>query len=239
MTSMIQRQESLIRTKPGHRMHLAFEKRKMTFSSRPPHRRTILKDWENKYILATKQHRAVHKDTLHRPKNTNSLRDTRDNTAHMVFEGEPAVKLHAKNIEVRTSANEIQTHPFEFEVARCRPSPFARCFLPAHTRVWNDLPYRVFDTGTLDGFKRACQSFLASLSLFFSFSVALVLVGLLKQFIKKNVFPHGPLMLVLIIIIIIIIIIIMTKNACNNLLLPQIKRLVIICKIPTITNSLN
>ena len=33
------------------------------------------------------------------------LRDTRDNTAHMVFEGEPAAKLHAKNIEIGSSAN--------------------------------------------------------------------------------------------------------------------------------------
>ena len=40
---------------------------------------------------------------LHQPQNTNSLRDTRENTAaHMIFEGEPAIKLHAKNIEVRT-----------------------------------------------------------------------------------------------------------------------------------------
>ena len=37
--------------------------------------------------------------------NINSLRDMRDNTTHMVFEGEPAVKLHAKNVEVGTSAN--------------------------------------------------------------------------------------------------------------------------------------
>ena len=29
------------------------------------------------------------------------------------------------------------------------------CFPPAQMRVWNDLPYGVFDTGTLDGFKEA------------------------------------------------------------------------------------
>ena len=43
---------------------------------------------------------------LHQPQNTNSLRDTGDNTTHMVFEGEPAVKLYAKNVKVETSANE-------------------------------------------------------------------------------------------------------------------------------------
>ena len=33
------------------------------------------------------------------------LRDTGDNITHMVFEGEPAVKLYAKNVKVGTSAN--------------------------------------------------------------------------------------------------------------------------------------
>ena len=37
-------------------------------------------------------------------------------------------------------------HLLEFEVSRCRMSQFARCFLPAQTRVWNDLPYTVFIT---------------------------------------------------------------------------------------------
>ena len=105
MMSITQRQESLIRAKPGHRIHLALEKMNMTFSSKPTHRRTIFKDWKNKCIVATKQHRGVHKDTLHQPQNTNSLRDTRDNDTHMVFEGEPAVKLHAKNVEVGTIEN--------------------------------------------------------------------------------------------------------------------------------------
>ena len=101
MTPMTQQQENLIRrSEPGPRIHLAFEKLKITFGSRLPHRRTKLKDWENKCIVATKQHRGVHKDTLHQPQNTNSLRDPGDNTTHMVFEGESAVKLHAKNVKV-------------------------------------------------------------------------------------------------------------------------------------------
>ena len=105
MTPITQRQGRLIREKPGHRIHLALEKLKITFSSRPPHRRTILKGWENICIVATKQHRGVHKDTLNQPQNTNSLRDKGDNTAYMVFEGEPAVKLHAKYVKVGTGAN--------------------------------------------------------------------------------------------------------------------------------------
>ena len=42
---------------------------------------------------------------LHQSQYTNSLRDTRNNTMHMVFEGELAVKLHAKDVKVGTSAN--------------------------------------------------------------------------------------------------------------------------------------
>ena len=51
-------------------------------------------------------------------------------------------------------------HPLEFEVSRCRTSQFARCFLPAQTRVWNDLPFTVFHTGMLDRFKGAVNRWL-------------------------------------------------------------------------------
>ena len=37
--------------------------------------------------------------------NTNSLRHESHNTTHMVYEDELAVKLHAKDVEVGTSAN--------------------------------------------------------------------------------------------------------------------------------------
>ena len=48
----------------------------------------------------------------------------------------------------------------EFEVSGCRTSKFARCFLPAETRVWNDLPYTMFEIGTLDGFQGAANRWL-------------------------------------------------------------------------------
>ena len=107
MTSMVQ-QETLIRlyvlysgsppNTPGAR------EAGDDIQQQTTHRRTILKDWENKCMVATKQHRGVHKDALHQPQNTNSLRDVRDNTTHMVLEGELGIKLH-KNDEVVTSAN--------------------------------------------------------------------------------------------------------------------------------------
>ena len=60
-------------------------------------------------------------------------------------------------------------HPLEFEVSRCRTSQFARSFLPALTRVWNHLPYAVFDSGTLDGFKGAVNRWFLPRVVFFSF----------------------------------------------------------------------
>ena len=43
---------------------------------------------------------------FHKAQNTNSLRDTRDNSEHTVFEGELAAKLHVKDVEVVTSSDE-------------------------------------------------------------------------------------------------------------------------------------
>ena len=64
-TLMTQRQMTLLSVKPDHRKHLALNELKLTFSSWPPHRRTILKDWENKCKTSTKKHRGVHKYTFY------------------------------------------------------------------------------------------------------------------------------------------------------------------------------
>ena len=51
ITSITQRQETLIRLKPSHRIHLALKKLKVTFSSWRPHQRTILKDFDNVILI--------------------------------------------------------------------------------------------------------------------------------------------------------------------------------------------
>ena len=112
---------------PGHRIHLALEKLKITSSSRPQHWRTILLDWENKCILATKQHRGVHNDTLHQSQNTNSLRDTRNNTTHMIFEGELAAILHAKDVKV---AQPSRLGPAQMEIRVKTQSPWGGFRVP-------------------------------------------------------------------------------------------------------------
>ena len=84
-------------------------------------------------------------------------------------------------------------------------SQFGRCLLPAHVRMWNDLPWSVFDSCTLSGFKGAVNLSLLHWRLFSFFSVAQVLVGLLCNFVNVLFFPLGLASLILKIIIIIII----------------------------------
>ena len=50
-----------------------------------------------------------------------------------------------------TRVRHAAAHPLEFEVSRCRSSQFARSFLLARVRLWNDLPYTVFDAGWVQG----------------------------------------------------------------------------------------
>ena len=69
------------------------------------------------------------------------------NSNHCLFSELPYASVRVRHTRAAAAA-----HPLKFEVSRRRTSQFARCFLPAHTRVWNDLSYTVFDTGTLGGF---------------------------------------------------------------------------------------
>ena len=88
------------------------------------------------------------------------------NSNHCLFRELPSASIRVRHNRAASAA-----HPVEFEVSMCRTSQFARSFLPAQVRMWNDLPYTVFHTGTLDGFKGAVNHWLPPLSCdFFSFS---------------------------------------------------------------------
>ena len=73
-------------------------------------------------------------------------------------------------LRVRLTRAAAAAHPLEFKVSRCRTSQFANCFLSSQVRTWNDLPYTVFDTGMLDGFKGTEPSVASMGCVFFSFS---------------------------------------------------------------------
>ena len=70
------------------------------------------------------------------------------NSNHSLFS-----ELQSASTKVRHTGDAAAAHPLDFEVSRCRTSQFARSFLPAQVRMENDLPYTLFDTLTLDGFK--------------------------------------------------------------------------------------
>ena len=86
------------------------------------------------------------------------------NLNHLLFS-----ELPSASVRVRHNRAAAAAHPLELEVSKCRTSQFARCFLPAHIRVWNDLPYSVFDTGTLDVFKGAVNGWFLLRVCFFVF----------------------------------------------------------------------
>ena len=49
-------------------------------------------------------------------------------------------------------------------VSRCRTSQFVRSFLPSQVRMWNDLPYTLFDTGNAGRVQGCCKPLVALLS---------------------------------------------------------------------------
>ena len=77
------------------------------------------------------------------------------NSNHCLFN-----ELPCASTTVRHTGAAAATHPLEFEVSRFRTAQLVRSFLPAQVRLWNDLPYTMFDTGTLDGFKGAVNRWL-------------------------------------------------------------------------------
>ena len=85
----------------------------------------------------------------------------------------------------------------------CRTFQFARCYLPAQVRMWNELPYTLCLTPECWMGSRVQSTFCCFPELcFLQYSVEQVLMGLRKQFINHFVFPLRPVLLVLIIIIV-------------------------------------
>ena len=68
--------------------------------------------------------------------------------------------------------------------------------------MWNDLPYNVCDTGTLDGFIGAVERWLLPLLVFSSVFRGVGTCGVAKAICKNFVFPTWAYVLVFIIIII-------------------------------------
>ena len=107
------------------------------------------------------------------------------NSDHCLFNELPPLLLEFDILRCgRSSSIAVRS----IKVLRCRMSQFARCFLPAQVRMWNDLPCTVFDTGTLDGFRGAVNRWLLPYVVFSSVFRGAGASGLRKQFIN-NFFP--------------------------------------------------
>ena len=81
------------------------------------------------------------------------------NSNHCLFGVLPSSSSRVQKTRAAAAA-----HPLEFEVSRCRTSPFARSFQQAQVRMWSDHPYSVLDTGMLDGFQGEVNMFSRLLS---------------------------------------------------------------------------
>ena len=79
-------------------------------------------------------------------------------------------------------------HPLKFEVTRCRTSQFARCFLPAQVRMWNDFPTLCLTPERWMGSRVQSTVGCYHELCFLQFSMAQVLVGLRNQFMDNFVF---------------------------------------------------
>ena len=107
------------------------------------------------------------------------------NSNHCLFS-----ELPSASTRVRHSRAAAAAHPLEFEVSRCRTSQCARSFLPAQVRMRNDLPYSVFDTGTLDGFKGAVNRWLLPFVVFSSVFRGAGACSVAKTIYKKLCFSR-------------------------------------------------
>ena len=58
----------------------------------------------------------------------------------------------------RATRAAVNAHQYGIVLERCRTSQYQRCFVPSSVRLWNGLPERVFEPGTLSGFKSAVNS---------------------------------------------------------------------------------
>ena len=105
------------------------------------------------------------------------------NSNHCLFS-----RLPSASSRVRYTRAAAAAHPFEFEVLRCRTSQFEKCFLPVLVRMWDDLPYTVFDTETLDEFKGAVNRWLLSWVAFSSVFFVAGACGVAKAIYKQLCF---------------------------------------------------
>ena len=61
--------------------------------------------------------------------------------------------LRLCGVPVWETRNAVHSHSHSFSVVRCSTAQYSRCFIPASTKCWNDLPSGVVDCLELQKFK--------------------------------------------------------------------------------------
>ena len=61
---------------------------------------------------------------------------------------------------VQETRSAVNSHSHSFSVVRCSTAQYSRCFIPASTKCWNDLPSGVVDCLELQKFKVGANKFL-------------------------------------------------------------------------------
>ena len=85
---MTQRQETLIREKPWQPNTPGAREAEGDIQQQTPTQENNTQGLGEQMHSSNEATQMCTQDTFHKPENTNSLRDTRDNTMHMVFKGE-------------------------------------------------------------------------------------------------------------------------------------------------------
>ena len=65
----------------------------------------------------------------------------------------------------RITRNALNANTQAFSVGRCNTSQYLRCFVPATTRLWNELPSCIVESQELQRFKTGVNRYLLSRSL--------------------------------------------------------------------------
>ena len=102
---MTQRQETLIGTKPGHRVQLALKKCEGDIQQLTPTPDNNTQGFGEQMQNSNEVTQRCPQIYVTPPQNTNSLGDTGNKTTQMVFECELSVKLHGKDVEVGISSD--------------------------------------------------------------------------------------------------------------------------------------
>ena len=61
---------------------------------------------------------------------------------------------------VRMTRHALSVNSQAFTVGRCNTSQYSRCFIPATSRLWNELPNSAVESQELQKFKIGANSFL-------------------------------------------------------------------------------